>query len=82
MNICLSVKLERQQPGVHQTDYTNMADLARLESEQLSLRNRSGIRNRKAKGLHPGSKVNSVVTREKVPGRYKEFIKNEDWKVL
>lgn len=39
---------------------TIMADLARLESEQLSYRIRSGIRSRKAKGLTTGRKVGSV----------------------
>ncbi|WP_370086949.1 recombinase family protein [Ekhidna sp.] len=38
---------------------TIMADLARLESEQMSYRIKSGIRSRKAKGLTTGRKVGS-----------------------
>ncbi|GAA4310337.1 recombinase family protein [Nibribacter koreensis] len=54
---------------------TIMADLARMESEQLSQRIKSGIRNRKAQGLHTGRKVNSVESREKFLGKHKEVIK-------
>ena len=43
---------------------TIMADLARMESEQLSQRIKSGIRNRKEKGLHTGRKVNSKESKE------------------
>ena len=39
---------------------TIVADLARLESEQMSYRIKSGIRSRKAKGLTTGRKVGSV----------------------
>ncbi|QHL89415.1 recombinase family protein [Nibribacter ruber] len=54
---------------------TIMADLARMESEQLSLRIKSGIRSRKAQGLHTGRKVNSTESREKFLGKHKEVIK-------
>jgi putative DNA-invertase from lambdoid prophage Rac len=54
---------------------TIMADLARMESEQLSLRIKSGIRSRKASGLHTGRKVNSTESREKFLGKHKEVIK-------
>lgn len=43
---------------------TIMADLARLESEQMSYRIKSGIRSRKAKGLTTGRKVGSVESTE------------------
>jgi putative DNA-invertase from lambdoid prophage Rac len=54
---------------------TIMADLARMECEQLSLRIKSGIRSRKADGLHTGRKVNSIETREKFLSKYKEVIR-------
>jgi putative DNA-invertase from lambdoid prophage Rac len=54
---------------------TIMADLARMESEQLSLRIKPGIRSRKASGLHTGRKVNSVESREKFLGKHREVIK-------
>jgi putative DNA-invertase from lambdoid prophage Rac len=52
-----------------------MADLARIKSEQLSLRIKSGIRSRKAQGLHTSMKVNSVGSREKSLGKHKEVIR-------
>ncbi|MFB9862467.1 recombinase family protein [Rufibacter immobilis] len=54
---------------------TIMADLARMESEQLSLRIKSGIRNRKASGLHTGRKVNSIESKERFLGKHREVIK-------
>ncbi|ALI98581.1 recombinase family protein [Rufibacter tibetensis] len=54
---------------------TIMADLARMESEQLSLRIKSGTRSRKADGLHTGRKVGSQETREKFLGKHREVIK-------
>lgn len=43
---------------------TIMADLARLESEQLSYRIKSGIRSRKAKGLTTGRQIGSTESVE------------------
>lgn len=54
---------------------TIMADLARMESEQLSLRIKSGIRSRKADGLHTGRKVGSSETRERFLAKHKEVIR-------
>ena len=54
---------------------TIMADLARMESEQLSQLIKSGIRNRKEKGLHTGRKVNSVESRERFLGKNKDIQK-------
>ncbi len=54
---------------------TIISDLARLESEQLSYRIKSGLRNRKAKGLHVGRKVESSETREKFLAKHKKVIK-------
>jgi DNA invertase Pin-like site-specific DNA recombinase len=54
---------------------TIMADLARMESEQLSLRIKSGIRNRKANGLHTGRKVDSVESTEKFLSKHPGVIK-------
>ena len=54
---------------------TIMADLARMESEQLSQRIKSGIRNRKEKGLHTGRKVNSAESRERFLGKHKDILK-------
>ena len=54
---------------------TIMADLARMESEQLSQRIKSGIRNRKDKGLHTGRKVNSIESKERFLGKHKDVQK-------
>ena len=54
---------------------TIMADLARMESEQLSQRIKSGIRNRKEKGLHTGRKVNSKESKERFLGKHKDVQK-------
>ena len=54
---------------------TIMADLARMESEQLSQRIKSGIRNRKEKGLHTGRKVNSTESAERFLSKHKDVQK-------
>lgn len=54
---------------------TIMADLSRLESEQLSYRIKSGLRERKAKGLHVGRKVESQETKEKFLAKHTKAIK-------
>lgn len=54
---------------------TIMADLARMESEQLSQRIKSGIRNRKEKGLHTGRKVNSTESKERFLSKHKDIQK-------
>ena len=54
---------------------TIMADLARLESEQLGYRIKSGIRSRKAKGLTTGRKVGSKESVEKFLSKHQGIIK-------
>ena len=54
---------------------TLMADLARLESEQMSCRIKSGIRARKAKGLSTGRKVDSKESPEKFLAKHKDIQK-------
>ncbi|QCK15224.1 recombinase family protein [Mangrovivirga cuniculi] len=54
---------------------TIMADLARLESEQLSYRIKSGIRSRKAKGLTTGRKVGSKESPEKFLSKHQDIAK-------
>lgn len=54
---------------------TLMADLARLESEQLSFRIKSGIRARKERGLHTGRKVGSRENKEKFLAKHKDIQK-------
>ena len=54
---------------------TIMADLARMESEQLSQRIKSGIRNRKEKGLHTGRKINSIESKERFLGKHRDVQK-------
>jgi DNA invertase Pin-like site-specific DNA recombinase len=54
---------------------TIMADLSRLESEQLSYRIKSGLRERKAKGLHVGRKVESQESKEKFLAKHTKAIK-------
>ncbi|HNP17117.1 MAG: recombinase family protein [Fulvivirga sp.] len=52
---------------------TIMADLARLESEQLSYRIKSGIRSRKAKGLTTGRKIGSKESIEKFLAKHQDI---------
>ncbi|MEP3387191.1 MAG: recombinase family protein [Reichenbachiella sp.] len=52
---------------------TIMADLARLESEQMSYRIKSGIRARKAKGLTTGRKFGSSETPDKFLGKHQSI---------
>jgi DNA invertase Pin-like site-specific DNA recombinase len=52
---------------------TIMADLARLESEQLSYRIKSGIRSRKSKGLTTGRKVGSSESITKFLSKYEDI---------
>jgi DNA invertase Pin-like site-specific DNA recombinase len=54
---------------------TIMADLARLESEQMSYRIKSGIRSRKAKGLTTGRKVGSKETINKFLSKHQDIQK-------
>lgn len=54
---------------------TLMADLARMESEQMSYRIKSGIRARKEKGLHTGRKVGSFETSEAFLNKHKDIQK-------
>ncbi len=54
---------------------TIMADLARLESEQMSYRIKSGIRARKAKGLTTGRKIGSNESREKFLSKHSDIQK-------
>ena len=54
---------------------TIMADLARMESEQMSYRIKSGIRARKEKGLATGRKINSRETKEKFLKKHSDIIK-------
>ena len=52
---------------------TIMADLARLESEQLSYRIKSGIKSRKAKGLTTGRKIGSVESNNKFLSKHEDI---------
>lgn len=54
---------------------TIMADLARLESDQLSQRIKSGIRTRKIKGLHTGRKPDSRESTERFLSKHQDIIK-------
>lgn len=54
---------------------TIMADLARMESDQMSQRIKSGIRARKAKGLATGRQVNSAESKEKFLNKHRKTIK-------
>lgn len=54
---------------------TIISDMARLESENLSYRIKSGIRNRKAQGLTTGRKVGSKESREKFLNKHKDIQK-------
>lgn len=52
---------------------TIMADLARLESEQMSYRIKSGISSRKSKGLTTGRKVGSKESAERFLSKHKDI---------
>ena len=54
---------------------TIVSDLARLESEQLSERIKSGIKERKRKGLHTGRRVGTTESREKFLAKHKDIQK-------
>ena len=54
---------------------TIVSDLARLESEQLSYRIKSGIQERKRKGLHTGRRVGTVESQEKFLNKHKDIQK-------
>jgi len=54
---------------------TIMADLARLESEQMSYRIKSGIKARKAKGLTTGRKVGSKESKEQFLSKHSDIQK-------
>ncbi len=54
---------------------TIMADLARLESEQMSYRIKSGIRSRKAKGLTTGRKIGSTEDRGSFLAKHEDIQK-------
>ncbi|MFD3000111.1 recombinase family protein [Pontibacter toksunensis] len=54
---------------------TILSDISRLESENLSYRIKSGLRSRKAQGLHVGRMVNSSESREKFLSKHKQVIK-------
>ncbi|WP_421878789.1 recombinase family protein [Marinoscillum sp.] len=54
---------------------TIMADLARLESEQMSYRIKSGIRSRKAKGLTTGRKIGSRESVDKFISKHTDIQK-------
>ncbi|MDN3687395.1 recombinase family protein [Cyclobacterium jeungdonense] len=54
---------------------TIISDIARLESENLSYRIKSGIKNRKKEGLSTGRRVGSIESREKFLGKHKDIQK-------
>lgn len=54
---------------------TIMADLARLESEQMSYRIKSGIRSRKARGLATGRKMGSIESTDKFLSKHLDIQK-------
>lgn len=54
---------------------TIMADLARLESEQMSYRIKSGIKARKANGLTTGRKIGSIESKEKFLSKHSDIQK-------
>tara|TARA_Y100001980_G_C14556902_1_gene352965 strand:+ start:46003 stop:46635 length:633 start_codon:yes stop_codon:yes gene_type:complete len=52
---------------------TIMADLARLESEQMSYRIKSGIRSRKLKGLSTGRRVGTQESKDKFLAKHQDI---------
>lgn len=64
LGTCINIK-DSQSEIFTKLIVTIMADLARLESEQLSYRIKSGIRSRKSKGLTTGRKIGSFESRDR-----------------
>jgi DNA invertase Pin-like site-specific DNA recombinase len=54
---------------------TIISDIARLESENLSYRIKSGIKNRKKEGLASGRRVGSIESRDKFLAKHKDIQK-------
>ncbi|WP_181307529.1 recombinase family protein [Rufibacter sp. XAAS-G3-1] len=54
---------------------TIVSDLARLESEQLSARIKSGIQERKRRGLHTGRLSGTTESKERFLGKHKDIQK-------
>lgn len=54
---------------------TIMADLARLESEQMSYRIKSGIKSRKQRGLSTGRKQGSIESTDKFLSKHQDIVK-------
>jgi len=61
--------------SVNKLIITLMADLARMESEQMSYRIKSGLEERKRKGFAVGRKYGSVESREKFLKKHRNVIK-------
>lgn len=75
-NLGITLGLDNDRDRMYQKlVVTLMIDLSRLESENLSFRIRSGLRQRKAKGLHVGRKVDSVESNEKFLAKHKKAVK-------
>ena len=74
----LGIKINTENPSEEiftKLIVTLMADLARMESEQMSYRIKSGIRVRKEKGLHTGRKVGSFENTEAFLNKHKDIQK-------
>ena len=54
---------------------TLMADLSRMESEQMSYRIKSGVQERRRKGLAIGPKFGTIESREKFLNKHKNVIR-------
>ena len=53
---------------------TLLADLSRMESEQMSFRIKSGLQERKRQGKHIGRHFGTIEDREKFLSKYKKVI--------
>lgn len=62
--------------SVNKLIITLMTDLARMESEQLSYRIKSGLQERKRKGLTIGRKLGSVEPADKVMAKYWNVVRH------
>lgn len=74
MNLGITINGGGLQDSLNQLILTLMSDLARMESEQLSFRIKSGIKERKKKGLTTGRQIGSTETTSSFLAKHKKAV--------
>lgn len=72
----ITINEDNATDSINKFAITLLVDIARMESEQLSIRIRSGIEERKRRGLHTGRLYGSTESREKFLHKHKKAIKH------